>query len=163
MSINKNSEFVNLQFIRNPAVGTHYDNLKYVAFDYFDYIFVKKVDTFNQCMSTENNFSCEAYQNLSIFKTDINDSSPYHGSPFEEDADKDRPFLSIMQITITPEKFNICDSEFDNEHLDSCEKELNECVDSVISQIDLENGKDLKLKYRIYKSVNTMDFCIAVS
>ncbi len=166
MNNNQNSEFINLQFIRNPAVETCCDNLKYVAFDYFDYIFVKKVKTFSQCMSTENEFSCEAYQNLSIFKTDIlDDNSDYLGSPFENSINKDKPFLSIMQITITPETFNKFDSEFGYEHLGSCEKELNDCINYVISQVknQLKNDQELKLKYRIYKSVNTMDYCIAIS
>ena len=120
------SEFINLQFIRNPAVESCNDRLKYVAFDYFDYIFVKDAGTFNECVSLENEFSCEAYQNLSIFKTNISGNSD---SPFMDDKGN-RPFLSIMQVTITPEKFNICNSEFDNKHLDDCEKELDDCIKS---------------------------------
>lgn len=164
-------DFRYVEFIRNPQLKkTHVDqsswkpdakNIICIALDYFDVIYVKKVHNLRECMVSENDIPCEAYQSLGLFRKEKeNSKESQENDPFK--VDQKYPFFAIMQVTVTPEAYQENDGgSFDVEQL---EGELHELVVKVRRHFE-ENHQigELRLKHKIYHTVNTMDFCIVLS
>lgn len=162
------NEFQYVEFIRNPVVKkideADLQNIKCVALDYFDFIYTKKVDTFAECMVSENNIPCEAYQSIGLFRKSDSLKSV---NPFE--LNKNIPFLTILQITYNP----IVHSIISNNSYYNSDNELNE-LESLIekAKTDFINNNEENMSsskneflvnYKIYNTVNATDYCIVLS
>lgn len=159
-------DFRYVELIRKPQIKevdketncgeSNSENIICVALDYFDVIYAKKVQNLKECMISENDIPCEAYQSLGLFREEQGELKE---DPFQ--VDQEYPFFALMQVTATPEVYQMVKEgeEFDQK---SQENELNEVV-SEVQQIFESNNQGIKLKYQIYHTINTMDFCIVLS
>ncbi|MCM1103238.1 MAG: hypothetical protein NC409_03945 [Clostridium sp.] len=161
-------DFRYVEFIRNPELkerdGREPDtkNIICIALDYFDVIYVKKVQGLRECMISENDIPCEAYQSLGLFRKEKAGSKENtEGDPFQ--VNQEYPFFAIMQVTITPEAY-LGENDGKAFDLDQAETELHKRVMKA-QQTFGQNHKigNLKLRYKIYHTINTMDFCIVLS
>lgn len=162
----KQLDFRYVELIRKPQIKeidnglncgkSDSENIICVALDYFDVIYAKKVPDLKECMISENDIPCEAYQSLSLFREEQGKTKE---DPFQ--VDQEYPFFALMQVTVTPEVYQKVNEgeEFDQKLQES---ELNGVV-SEVQQIFESNDQEIKLKYQIYHTINTMDFCIVLS
>lgn len=162
----KQLDFRYVELIRKPQIKeidndsncgkSNSENIICVALDYFDVIYAKRVPNLEKCMISENDIPCEAYQSLSLFREE---QGKMEEDPFQ--VNQEYPFFALMQVTVTPEVYQKVKEgeEFDQKLL---EDELNEVV-SEVKKIFESNDQVIKLKYQIYHTINTMDFCIVLS
>ncbi len=167
MGKKQNFDFRYVEFIRKPQMkavsgklnGGKPDvkNIICVALDYFDVIYVKKVDDLRACMISENDIPCEAYQSLGLFrKEEEKNEREVENDPFQ--VDQEYPFFALMQVTVTPEAYQQAEEgkEFDTDVL---EKELNKTVFEAQQFFAAGNQVDgFKLKHRIYHTCT--DVCV---
>lgn len=151
-------EFRYLEFIRNPQIkesdiDSVFSNIQFIALDYFDFIYTKKVDSFTDCMVAENDIPCEAYQSIGLFRKEKSDEKDIMDVKYAE-----FPFMAIIQITKTPESY-----QFYNDK-DYCMDitELERTIEQA-AEIFFHDCKEKKrVECRVYQTVNTMDYCILV-
>ena len=151
----KYDDFYYVEFVRNPHNLSNFidRDINYITLDYYDFIFAQKRNDFQACMNSVSDIHSEAYQSLSLFRKK---SENEEFDPFEPDTET--PFLLICQVTLTPESYSDYD-KFDLKNIEEDILELEETVNSVKSTY----YNKINLKFKIYKTVNTMDFCIIIS
>ena len=161
------NEFQYVEFIRNPVVKeineADLKNIKCVALDYFDFIYAKKVDTFAECMVSENNIPCEAYQSIGLFRKNNNLKSV---DPFE--LSKNIPFLTILQVTYNPVVHSLItdnlyfNSDYELEELESIiEKAKTDFINN--NEENMSSKNEFIVNYKIYNTVNATDYCVVLS
>lgn len=172
MEEKKRLDFRYVEFIRKPQIKEDDENqdrkksgagnIICVALDYFDVIYAKKVTSLEECMVSENDIPCEAYQSLGLFREDDEDTKDdVKADPFR--VDQEYPFFAIMQVTVTPEVYQNLEKDFDIKPLESELRETISETQEAFAADPVANHGELKLKYQIYHTVNTMDFCIVLS
>lgn len=156
--------FWHLEFVRNlkDKAGILENRTAcsdYLLFDYFDYLFVREACNLQECaFGLKQSLSCEAYQGLGIFceweeeeegrkqKTGLLKADPF------AHADSSLPFLSIFQLTLNP----YCYKSEEAVNPVSWIKRL-----EVIIKDSFQQKQD-EAVFRIYQTVNAIDFCVIV-
>lgn len=157
---NSEYEFWYLEFIRNPQLdkalnsnNTILANAQFIALDYFDFIYTKQADSLIDCMVSENDIPCEAYQSIGLFRK----KDPNNGSALQNIENV--PFLAIIQITITPETYKFYENDYKyNDDIKELEDIISEAEDNFSSKDDTQKI----IKCSVYQTINTMDYCIVV-
>lgn len=141
-----------------------------MATDYFDVVEIKKFSPMDSLMNvmgtgreytlTQDDVSLQSYplycdgSVLDIY----NDNDGYE-DPFEEKDNEKMPFLSIIQVHITPEvmaRISVGDGNIEN-ILKMFSKDLHWIVDEFIKL-----NAEIKIKYRIYQTLSAGDFSVIV-
>lgn len=148
-------EFQHVEFIRNPRIEGKSD-AKFIAFDYFNYIYSERVYSLNKCMSSKNSIPCEAHQSIGIFRK-LKDTNPFGD-------DQKNPFIGILQVTLMPQYYRYYSANTSDCNplglISEAKDELEKCFQSVYKKAQAEN--DFEATLDIYDSVNSMDFCLVI-
>lgn len=143
---------------------------QYLSTDYFDVLHcVKKNiwDDFNSIMGIgengEQNLSEIAIQSYTLFcdGETVNKyrNSRCYGDPFDDQAGKDAPFLSIIQVHITPEIIARLESAHSKNaygFLADIEQDIHEILE------DFLTGYLYPVCYKIYRLLSTGDFAVVI-
>ena len=153
----KGQTFAYVEFIRNPlrenngSANRESGNLQWIAFDYFDYIYIGEAGSFRECMDYQNNIPCEAYQSIGLFKDKEDDDIEIMRGTL--------PFLAVMQVTIMPEVYLKAGQQ--DLHVEVV-TELKKTVEEA-EKLFKETHESCKLKYKVFYTVNNVDFCILIN
>lgn len=143
---------------------------QYLSTDYFDVLHCVKKDIwddFNSIMGIgengEQNLGEIAIQSYTLFcdgeTVNKYENSKCYGDPFDDLAGKDTPFLSIIQVHITPEIIARLESEHSKNaqgFLTDIEQDIHEILD------DFLKGYLYPVCYKIYRLLSTGDFAVVI-
>lgn len=146
-------DFQYIEYIKGPKNISSQDgkssqelDLKWMALDYFDYIYVHKVNSLDECMDYENNISCESYQSIGIFRDIEQDEENQNGQG------DNLPFMAILQVKFLPEVYQSEDENL----VEESKKELEKIIVATKDTFD----QTCEIAFHVYYTVNNVDFCI---
>lgn len=163
-------KFWHLEFVRNLKDDADIEKnenecFDYLLFDYFDYLFVREADNLQECaFGLKQSLPCEAYQGLGIFCEQEKEEEKgekkekgeqktglWKADPFAR-ADNGLPFLSIFQLTLNP----YCYKNEGEPDSGAWIRQLEAIIKGAFRE------KTDKAVFRIYQTVNAIDFCVIV-
>lgn len=153
---NAEKEFKYVEFIRNPRIirqddGDTGHELKWMAFDYFDFIDIREnIEKLIDCMDYQNEIPCEAYQSIGIFRD---------GNAKKQNDQS--PFMAVLQVTFLKEAYQD-DKESNDGQLfyEDEKKKLEDAVGKIVDNFVKEHAQNCLFDFGIYYTVNNIDFCI---
>lgn len=140
-----------------------------VSTDYFDIIEMKKflsktplmdiMGTGIECMPNPDDVSMQSYPLFCSEETiEKYKSSKKYGDPFPDENIEDMPFLSIIQVHITPEIMaRMTDGNRRDFPMGLFSEDIHQLIDEFVN-----HNEDCNMAYRVYESLSAGDFAVII-